>query len=291
MAENALSPGGGGGGGGGFLPPSLPSPAPTVSTASTRPAGLPHPRSRALRPGSAKEDQVRNFISDRMAHITRRFVKKAGAAALGEKVDGRMMADEEVEGYRSLDELCSDLNEVIRIVWLSGTPNLQIPSLLNIASEFNTWMAGLPPSETAAFDILRKLDHCFASLLAGEDIETHEPLPGFENGLRSGMTRTDMVRCKSTVQNARVVVVDVMSRRRPGGGGGGGGGDVGEVPADETEESGAEEEGPGGGSGDGAWDDRERLYMDVARVYENTLVKLGDTLGESGIADAEMSAD
>lgn len=116
MADNASSPAAGG-----FLPQSLPSPAPTASTVSTRPAGLPHPRSRALRPGSAKEDQVRNFISDRMAHITRRFVKKVGAASLGDKVDGQMMDDEEVEGYNSLDELCKDLNEVIRIVWLSGT--------------------------------------------------------------------------------------------------------------------------------------------------------------------------
>ncbi|KAL2172338.1 hypothetical protein VTG60DRAFT_6177 [Thermothelomyces hinnuleus] len=275
MAENATSPAAGG-----FLPQSLPSPAPTASTVSTRPVGLPHPRSRALRPGCGKEDQVRNFISDRMAHITRRFVKKVGAASLGDKVDGQMMDDEDVEGYNSLDELCKDLNEVIRIVWLSGTPNLQIPSLLNIASEFNTWMTGFPPSETAAFDILHKLDHCFASLLSGEDIESHEPLPGFENGLRSGMTRTDMVRCKSTVQNARVVIVDVMSKRRPG--------NDQEVPADETEESGTD--GPGGFN-DSAWDDKESLCMDVARVYENTLVKLGDTLGESGIADTEMSAD
>lgn len=163
---------------------------------------------------------------------------------------------------------------------LTPAANLQIPSLLNIASEFNTWMTGFPPSEAVTFDILHKLDHCFASLLSGEDIETHEPLPGFENGLRSGMTRTDMVRCKSTVQNARVVIVDVMSKRRTG--------NVQEVPADETEESGAE--GPGGFN-DSGWDDKESLYMDVARVYENTLVKLGDTLGESGIADAEMSAD
>ncbi|KAK4244761.1 hypothetical protein C7999DRAFT_34904 [Corynascus novoguineensis] len=276
MAEDAITPAAGG-----FLPQTLPSPAPTTSTVSTRPIGLPHPRSRALRPGSSKEDQVRKFVSNRMAHITRRFVKKVGAASLGEKIDGQMMDDEEVEGYNSLDELCKDLDEVIRIVWLSGTPNLQIPSLLNIASEFNTWMTGFPPSDTAAFEILHKLDHCFASLLSGEDIETHEPLPGFENGLRGGMTRTDMVRCKSTVQNARVVIVDVMSKRRPG--------NVQEVSTEETEESGTD--GPAGFSGSAWDDDQESLYMDVARVYENTLVKLGETLGESGVADTQMSAD
>jgi hypothetical protein len=105
---------------GGFLPQSLPSPAPTTAS-STRPIGLPHPRSRALRPGSAKEDQVRNFISDRIAHITRRFVKKVGAASLDEQVDDGMADDDGVEGYSSIDELCRDLDEVIHVVWLSGT--------------------------------------------------------------------------------------------------------------------------------------------------------------------------
>ncbi|KAH6613643.1 hypothetical protein B0J18DRAFT_494462 [Chaetomium sp. MPI-SDFR-AT-0129] len=274
-------------GGGGFIP-ALPSPAPTTSTTTSLPsAGLPHPRSRALRPGSSKEDQVRNFVSERMAHITRRFIKKVKTGAAGdEAVEGDTHVDEDgddgVEGYSSVDELSKDLDEVIGVVWLSGTPNIQIPSLLNIASEFNTWMAGLPASATPVFRTLHKLDHCFASLLSGEDIETHESLPGFENGLRSGMSRTDMVRCKSMVQNARVVVVDVMSRRHAMG-------VIGEAegePTEDTEDSGLD--GPGG-----TWNDEgeEDLYMDVARVYEHTLVKLGDTLGESGVADVEMSAD
>jgi hypothetical protein len=140
-------------------------------------------------------------------------------------------------------------------------------------------MTKFPPSETAAFETLHKLDHCFASLLSGEDIDSHEPLPGFENGLRSGMTRTDMVRCKSTAQNARILIVDVMSRPR----------DAVVQEVDETDESGTD--GPGG-LGQGGWDEEEeRIYMDVARVYENTLVKLGETLGDSGVVDVQMSAD
>jgi hypothetical protein len=147
-----------------------------------------------------------------------------------------------------------------------------------------------PPSPPATFEILHKLDHCFASLLTGDDIETHEPLPGFENGLRSGMSRTDMVRCKSLVEQARILVVDVMSKE-PGS----------EAAVEEVEEeeliTTADEaeggpDGPGG-LGRSMWDeDEERLYMDVARVYENTLVKLGDTLGEGGgVGDIQISAD
>ena len=90
---------------------SLPSPAPS-STSVLSTTHLPHPRGHALRPGSAKEDKVRHFVSDRMMHISRRFIKKSGAAPPG---------SEEVEGYKSMGELCKDLEGVINIVWLSGT--------------------------------------------------------------------------------------------------------------------------------------------------------------------------
>ena len=96
---------------GGFVPQSLPSPAPTTSSVMSV-AGLPHPRAHALRPGSAKEDQVRNFVSDRMAHMTRRFLKKTGGGSPG---------NDDVVGYTSVAELCKDLEEVINIIWLSGT--------------------------------------------------------------------------------------------------------------------------------------------------------------------------
>ncbi|KAL2130714.1 hypothetical protein VTI74DRAFT_6043 [Chaetomium olivicolor] len=269
--------------GGGFMAHSLPSPAPSSTSTVRSIAGLPHPRAHALRPGSAKEDQVRHFVSGRLLHISRRFVKKAGMAAPGAD---ELQVDDDIEGYKSMGELCKDLDGLINIVWLSGTPSLQIPYLLNIASEFNTWVVAFPPSPTATFAILEKLDHCFASLLSGEDIESHEPLPGFENGLRAGMSRTDMVRCKSIVEQARVLIVDVMSKEPEEESGGG----VEEEQTAEEDESGPE--GPGR-TGRAIWDeDEERLFMDVARVYEDTLVKLGETLGDGGgLGDIQMSAD
>lgn len=146
-----------------------------------------------------------------------------------------------------------------------------------------TWLASFPPSAAGTFSVLRKLDHCFASLLVGRDAETKETLPGFEDGLRGGMSRTDMVRCKSLVEQTRVLVVEVMSREP---------GDVGD---EEEEDDGEDNYGTGDGdetqTGDeaggrgrvGIWDeDDERLHMDVARVYELTLVQLGETLGEGG---------
>jgi hypothetical protein len=105
MAENPQTPGPGG-----FVQPTLPSPAP--STTSTRSlVGLPHPRSRILRPGSAKEDQVRRYVEERILHISRRYVKKHGLQEPGD----------EVVGYKSMGELCKDLEALINIIWLSGT--------------------------------------------------------------------------------------------------------------------------------------------------------------------------
>jgi hypothetical protein len=95
---------------GGFLPPSLPSPA--MSTASSRAAaGLPKPRSKPLFPGSRKEDYAREYVSQRLLHISRRFVKKHG---IPDPTDI-------VTGYASFDEACKDLEEVVDVLWFSGT--------------------------------------------------------------------------------------------------------------------------------------------------------------------------
>lgn len=131
-------------------------------------------------------------------------------------------------------------------------------------------MIGFPPSPDHIFPLLRKLDHCFASLLSGEDIVTHEPLPGFENGLRAGMSTTDMIRCRSTALDARTVIMAVLGRMKRG------------EQGDAEDESGVDED-------DDL--DMEANYMDAARVYEYTLVKLGETLGGSGVADVPMLSD
>jgi hypothetical protein len=89
----------------------MPSPAPSTTSTVKSVSGLPRPRAHALRPGSAKEDQVRHFVSERVNHITRRFLKRTGKAPPGS----------EVEGYNSMRDLCKDLEGVINIVWLSGT--------------------------------------------------------------------------------------------------------------------------------------------------------------------------
>lgn len=156
------------------------------------------------------------------------------------------------------------------------------------------------------FSLLRKLDYCFASLLCGRDIDSREPLPGFENGVRGVMTKTHMVRCKSIVEQTRVLVVEFMNEQR-------------QAPLldmdndtdqndeeeDEDEETDTDmgtatetememettdaEDSSGGrtarsGFIDPNWEEEdEDLYMDVARIYERTLVALGEVLQQSSL--------
>ncbi|KAE9375530.1 hypothetical protein N431DRAFT_543041 [Stipitochalara longipes BDJ] len=246
MDEQAPEPGG-------FLPPSLPSPAPSnASTSSTRP-NLPHPRSHPLRAGSAKEDAARRYVEGRLLHISRRYTKKFQPIE-----ESRL---EDVKGYESMGQVAKDFGEIVDVVWLSGTPSLQIPYLLNIAGSVNTYLPAFPPSPKFTFGLLRKLDYAFSSLLKGEDSDTGEILPGFEGGLRGGMSKTDMVRCKGLVEATRVLIVDVMNHqpevdRNM---------DESEVETDLEEDAGLDA-------------DEQSFEMDIARVYEQTIVQLGERL-------------
>ncbi|KAI1122664.1 hypothetical protein F5Y10DRAFT_70007 [Nemania abortiva] len=191
---------------GGFLPVRSSLPSPTPSTASSRVAALlPHPRSRPLAPGSKKEDYARDYVARRLLHISRRYVKKFG---IPDPAD-------EVTGYESMEEVCRDLDEVVDVLWFSGTPSLQVPYLLNVALAFNTYLPSFPPAPRPTFSFLRKMDHCFASLLVGYDVKTKVPLPGFssavDNSTKMRFSRTDMVRCKSIADETRMLVAVVMS--------------------------------------------------------------------------------
>lgn len=150
--------------------------------------------------------------------------------------------------------------------------SLQIPYLLNVALSVTTYLPSFPPAPIATFKLLRKLDHTFASLLRGEDSETGEILPGFERGKRAGMSRTDMVRCKSLVEATRVLVVEVMSKEVE--------------PERENSESGVETDAMSVDR-ESTWDaDEDAHEMDVARVYEATITQLGEMLENKTSYDA-----
>ncbi|APA07551.1 hypothetical protein SS1G_00948 [Sclerotinia sclerotiorum 1980 UF-70] len=261
---------------GGFLPDSLPSPSPSTTSVSSTSSNLPQPRSKPLRAGSAKEQAARRYVENKLLQIARRYTKKFEGPEEGDTV----------VGYVSMKEVAKDVSEIIDVLWLSGTPNLQIPYLLNVALTMSTYPTKFPPEPATTFAVLRKLDHAFASLLRGEDSVTGEVLPGFPAGRRAGMSQTDMVRCRSIVEDTRVMIVDVMSK---------------EVEPEPQSENGVNGNARGNGEGedergnemdngpddmildedDNSEYDNDELAMDIARVYEATIMELGERL-ESG---------
>lgn len=114
------------------------------------------------------------------------------------------------------------------------------------------------------FRVLGKLDYAFASLIQGRDADSGDSLPGCERG--SGVSGTGKVRIKSIIERTRVVVVEVMSS--------------GEY---EQEESTSDLESEAEDMRDVDFDYSTDYDMEIARVYDRTIVELGDTLGGPAI--------
>lgn len=131
---------------------------------------------------------------------------------------------------------------------------------------------GFPAAPRTMFRLIHKLDVVFASLLQGRDFDTGEPLPGFEGG--RSVTDTEKVRLKSLVERTRVVVAGVMS--------------AGEM--DEDEEESAVDDTTADETMDSDADQAEDMDVDAnswdmetAKVYDRTVVELGDTIGGTPI--------
>ena len=86
------------------------------------------------------------------------------------------------------------------------------------------------------------------------------------------MSKTDMVRCKSLVENTRVEIVEVMNQET-------------EVENEKDSENESMTDASVAEDGNG------EHHMDVARVYENTIVLLGELLADSSSPRAAPAGD
>ena len=239
---------------GGFLPSiQSPPPAPSSATKPSTPT-LPHPRNNPLPPGSRKESALIAHLDSRLLAISRRYETRFQTNSRGEGVGAR-----DVEGgYNTFSEFAREVGKVVDLVWVSGTrklralfragqrlivdegiASLQLPSLLTLALLTNTALPSFPFSPRPTFTLLRKLDHAFASLLKGRDVESGEVLPGFSGG-RGRVSVTEKVRVRGVVERGRVVVVEVA-----------GGGTV----TEDGEEDEDEDDGNEGDEGEGEGED------------------------------------
>jgi Subunit 11 of the general transcription factor TFIIH len=115
--------------GGGFLPPTLPiSPASTAITPALD-ITLPPPRSHPLRPGSAKETAFIQYVDKGILEVTRKYAKKFSEGFGGEDERGyttgapftAIPAGPTPQGYESVEDICTDLEKLVDVIWVSGT--------------------------------------------------------------------------------------------------------------------------------------------------------------------------
>lgn len=125
-----------------------------------------------------------------------------------------------------------------------------------------------PASPRHLFRLLRKLDHAFASLLQGRDVDTGEQLPGFPYGRK--VSTTEKVRIKSLVERSRIAVTRLFS--------------AGDFDEDDENEEGPDAETLDGelvmddGVGDPSGGLSDNWDLESAKVYDKTLQEIGDTM-------------
>lgn len=257
---------------GGFI--LSPPPSSIASSLANGASSLPHPRNTPLKAGGSKESTFIRYVDSRLLHIQRRFAKRTTLSHAGLSDEGREHADSwgDVKGYANMKEACHDVEELVDMVWVSGTPSLQIPYLLNLGMFVSSIVAAMPPSPSALFRVIGKLDRAFASLLQGRDVDTGESLPGMESG--RGISGTEKVRVRSLVERTRVSVMEAFKR-----------GEFEEEPVEEGETDAEMDD--GGGlvlEGDAMEQDEDDSWdMQLARIYDRTVVELGDSLEEPSL--------
>jgi len=152
--------------------------------------------------------------------------------------------------------------------------SLQTPYLLTIALTACNDLVSFPFDPRPTFRLLHKLDLAFYSLLQGTNAETAETLPGFEGG-RGNLSTTEKVRMRGLVERTRVAVVEVAGK-------GGSVTDRGielqtddDSTTDNNDDDFHDEDAIQGLQVEG---NHGRWEMEVARVYEKTIVELGMSL-------------
>ncbi|EME46069.1 hypothetical protein DOTSEDRAFT_127043 [Dothistroma septosporum NZE10] len=261
---------------GGFLlsPPA----SSTISSTTSGKPTLPRPRESPLRPGGSKESAFIRYADQQMLHIQRRFAKRTSPSTKHLSNIGRDKADTwgDIKGYGTMKDACKDIEELVDLVWISGSPHLQISYLISIALFLETLVQGMPPSPGGLFKLLNKMDHAFASLLQGRDVDTGERLPGFING--RAVSGTEQVRIRSIVERTRRNVVEAFKK--------------GEFEEERVEEIDDDDRMDTDTDGelvlegndlDEPEEDDDTFDMSIGRVYDRTMVELGDSLEEPSL--------
>ncbi|KAF2128158.1 hypothetical protein P153DRAFT_293841 [Dothidotthia symphoricarpi CBS 119687] len=252
----------------------IPTPPASSAAASQHASPLPQPRRYPLQPGGPKESELIRYLD----HGVNQMQKRVDNRVTNRKTKSSPGED---DGFRAFWEVANHIDGLVDVIWVSGSPNLQTPYLLNLAMLTADFLPLFPTSTRstqATFALLSKLDYAFGSMLTGHDTATGESLPGFESGRK--ISTTDKVRLKGIVDRTRLTVVRVMSGESVVGDEE----DVGEPMDTDTETDGerlhsanrgtVKFEGFDEDNEDEDWEERN-----IVGIYEKTIGELGDVLG------------
>lgn len=199
---------------GGFFLPSLPSPPNGQSALSRKrvignPRPLPMPRTSPLRPGSKHETALIRFLDEGLLDITRKYTKKYTSG-----------------GYYNIGPLVKDLERLVDLIWLSatrpytiaplsrptlnlGTASLQVQYLLQIANDFNDYLASFQLNLEVTFTFLDVLDRCFYALITGNPANPNST-PISAPMTSRYLSTTEKVRLNSIIQRTRLHMVKII---------------------------------------------------------------------------------
>lgn len=90
--------------------------SPSFEVFSNGLTNLPQSRSNPLKPGSSKESSFILYVDRKLLDISRRYEKRFNIGFEGEPA---LTGD--ARGYESFDEVARDLENVVNVVWVSGT--------------------------------------------------------------------------------------------------------------------------------------------------------------------------
>lgn len=169
--------------------------SPALSQISVTPAtidDLPIPRTHPIPSGSSKETALINYIDNKLLHVTRRYNKSFAADATDKSKES---------GYVSFEQVISDLNPIVDVVWISATPLIQTQYLLLIAGHFRAFMHSFP-FVTTAFLLARKLDAAFSTLLSDAARAPNS----------RDISMTDRVRIRSLAEETRLEMTNLAAK-------------------------------------------------------------------------------
>ena len=249
------------------------SPTPSTTSSATGTTGahvtLPLTRRHPLKPGSPKEIALIDYIDGKVLYISRRYAKKFSDEH----------KNDPIPGYEEFGQLIQDLDIVFDVVWISGTPSLQVPYLLQLAGLLSSDMPSFPFSPGPTFRMLKKFDLAFSQLLT-----TPSPTNGNSKNESQQVSATDCVRIKSLVEATRIAATEVATQS--------GIMKTVDLSTEDSSDDDDEDEDTQVESDEDDFDGNpNKTAVGLGKIYERTLTILGDVLGDDLLPESSALPD